>query len=958
MMKRIMLLTIAALFLQNISADRRDAVKAQAKANEFYSRVCKSPADMQLIQHNLPMREKGDGEADDYFVFTPEGEKGFIIISGSTQLPDVVGYSPTDDFNINNMPDALKSFLEAYSDYVDSVEDGEAEVSIGNSAVRSSRSVVAPMLQTHWNQGSPYWNMCPIIDGVNTYSGCVATAMAQVMKYYNYPTSGSGQATNSVSSETIDFSQSVYDWDNMLNDYLYYYEGDQLIPAWSQTEADAVAKLMIDCGYAVGMEYSTSASGAITSMVSNALVNNFGYSPNLKYLPRSAYNTYNWISMVRQNLEAGMPLIYSGRGDQGGHAFVCDGIDADNLMHINWGWSGYCDGYYDIDILAAAQDGSIAGSFNQNQAAIFGIRPIESTESASDYALLPTLCNSLTITSQTSTLLYQSVKVNAAKIENCTGKDLTGSFGYRIFDSEGNVAYSATTYSNISFAAGTYYSNLAFTFKLSYVSPGDYTIVLSWQNENGVWSDLAVGDCIDRIYASKTLTETTFSLPSEFAAPIVATLSTIDDTMFVGKEFNITTTLTNYNSTDTTDEIRLAIIPSDEYSDSCDLADYAVTEFTPVTIAASSTTSIEFSNLKLDGVGEYILATESSSGTMECVSLTLKAVEASMPQVVGDIIFNGDINAGSEVEIEFSIISATDYNGYLRLALVSNESVSSPQAVARRFEVENESTTVNSDDSYTIAEISLTADMESSIIATVPIAKNVTAENISLSMEFTDPLTGEFVQTHVTDQDIFSDITVTEYVAVLPIITDNPSYENGTDIRPCITNYLNLPLFAEDTFVGEIYATCIIDNFTLVDGEIVAVNLSEGETSTIALPVAGAPYAYNGTFRMSIFYKADGESDFIELATDDYAEDLTFSIINGQTDVALNKVEIATAVSTPLGIRLNTPNKVKATIADTNGLILFTGIVEGTRDIEISQKGMIIIKLENNNNIHINKVIR
>ena len=209
---------------------------------------------------------------------------------------------------------------------------------------------VAPLIKTKWYQMAPYNDMVPTIGGKRCPTGCVATAMAQVMKYYKWPMKG----TNSIKYDTpdydqktcdVDFSQSVYDWDNMLDVYGTRSEPDNF--TCSEANRQAVAKLMSDAGAALHMQYATDESGASSGEILSAATYYLGYNSQLYH--QNDYSLKQWLSLIKQDLDEGCPLVCCGNADMmRGHCYVLDGYDSNDYLHVNWGWAGDGDGYYSL----------------------------------------------------------------------------------------------------------------------------------------------------------------------------------------------------------------------------------------------------------------------------------------------------------------------------------------------------------------------------------------------------------------------------------------------------------------------------------------------------------------------------------------------------------------------------------------------------------------------------------
>lgn len=317
-----------------------------------------------------------------YYVFANGEDKGFTIVSGDDRMPEVVGYSAQGTYDPDHLPANYVGFMKAYQETVEALLKGDAQVSGGLAEVRQWRAeragtaAVAPLLDgIKWDQREPYNNMCPLYDGTNrSVTGCVATAMAQVMMYYQYPkelkTTIKAYNTQTYGIQIPEISSgATYDWDNMLPDYS---KSD-----YNSAQADAVAKLMYHCGAAVKMDYGPLSGANVTPAI---LATYFGYDADLMQdLTRTVFTLQQWMTLIDNELKAKRPILYSGQASDGGHEFVCDGSDGKGLYHINWGWGGYQDGYFDLTILQPTKGGAGSGSavdgYNRNCSMIIGIAP-------------------------------------------------------------------------------------------------------------------------------------------------------------------------------------------------------------------------------------------------------------------------------------------------------------------------------------------------------------------------------------------------------------------------------------------------------------------------------------------------------------------------------------------------------------------------------------------------------
>lgn len=341
------------------------------------------------------VRKQGDkGEMNlslqSYYVFPNANSKGFTIVSGDDRLPEIVGYSSQGSYDENNLPEGFVSFMEAYQNLYNKVNLGDAEALKNLAEIKAwrnkknasaaSTSAVAPLLgNIEWDQTSPYNNMCPKYDSVHVAAtGCVATAMAQVMAYYKYPKQlkadipGYVNRWNGIPMEipTITREEGVYDWDNMLPKYNKEANA-------TQQQKDAVAKLMYHCGAAVRMSYGPESGAAVSS---SKLAKYFGYDADLMMdLSRSSFTLDKWMQIIDTELAAGRPVLYGGQSSENGHQFICDGKDENGLYHINWGWSGNQNAYFDLSILNPEKGGTGSGSaadgFNRYCTMTIGIAP-------------------------------------------------------------------------------------------------------------------------------------------------------------------------------------------------------------------------------------------------------------------------------------------------------------------------------------------------------------------------------------------------------------------------------------------------------------------------------------------------------------------------------------------------------------------------------------------------------
>ncbi len=315
-----------------------------------------------------------------YYIFNIEKNNGFVIVSGDDRAKDILGYSDSGSFPTENMPENFRNWMAFYE------KELKALASIPDTSIVSSTNIPAkintnafatsinPLLGTiKWDQSAPYNILCPFIGSKQAPTGCVATAMAQIMKYHQWPLAGAGAKTYKPYEVddplTVDFSKATYDWANMANTYDGY--------SSTAIQDTAVATLMYHCGVAVSMEYSAYSSSAYSNDIPAALSTYFGYDENAQLYVRDYYSEAEWIQMIKKELNSKRPILYGGASiDGSGHQFICDGYDSENLFHFNWGWNGTCNGYFELSSLNVETPGigGGTGGFSVGQDIITGIR--------------------------------------------------------------------------------------------------------------------------------------------------------------------------------------------------------------------------------------------------------------------------------------------------------------------------------------------------------------------------------------------------------------------------------------------------------------------------------------------------------------------------------------------------------------------------------------------------------
>lgn len=330
-----------------------------------------------VYTHNMPKSNRAA------FYIVNVGDGSFVLVSADDVAHQILGYSFDKSFPIAEdgsvqLPPHIKGFFDDLAAQMEAAIEKEpnraADADWTQSAAKASYRApsnlpesVDPLINTTWDQGQFYNALCPTDangpDG-HVWTGCVATAMAQIVKYWGYPIHGRGMHSydSNYGTLSVNYAESNYDYNNMP---------DALTSESSETQVNAIAKLMYDCGVAANMEYGVSESSAFPQEARAALINFFRFSPDLSFVEKSFFSNDEWNNLMREDLAANHPIIYSGFGT-GGHTFVLDGYKEDDYFHFNFGWSGFADGWY---LMSAVNPGS--SDYNSSQSAIVGIVPDE-----------------------------------------------------------------------------------------------------------------------------------------------------------------------------------------------------------------------------------------------------------------------------------------------------------------------------------------------------------------------------------------------------------------------------------------------------------------------------------------------------------------------------------------------------------------------------------------------------
>ena len=328
-----------------------------------------------------------------YYIFNVGNNGGFVIVSGDDRTNPILGFSDEGAFDPNNVPANMQSWLKGYEEQIkalDTMSDSEAKRLLAAPKLRATvdtRNSIAPMISTKWDQATPYWNECPQFmnsddeaDGYElAYTGCVATAMSQIMKFYEYP----AQTSQVIPAYSFTYSDGNYNYSTVqmpelpITTFDWAHMKDSYTGAEDEVYTTAVAHLMLYVGCSIKSQYGVSATGAYTDDIPKGFAQ-FGYGSKLAY--RNDYTQDVWEGMVYDELAAGRPMIYNGTaGSGGGHSFICDGYEYGNYYHINWGWGGMGNGYFQLAVLNPHESGiggsSSAEGYNMKQNIVYNVIP-------------------------------------------------------------------------------------------------------------------------------------------------------------------------------------------------------------------------------------------------------------------------------------------------------------------------------------------------------------------------------------------------------------------------------------------------------------------------------------------------------------------------------------------------------------------------------------------------------
>lgn len=441
-MRRLTILVLLAVASLHICAAPIDPAKAKGIALKALTSLKNVEAG--ASEANLSNESKSrlgiNDSAPAFYIFNSTDSAGFVIVSGDDAFPSIVGYSDKDIVGTDRpLPDGLHLYLEAYTRYVEDVRQGRIEAPVLTEDTAEPTVIVEPLIECEWGQSDPFNYYCP--EGYPV--GCVATAMAQIMYHYKWPETGTGKASYSWNGKTLaeDFSTHTYDWSAMKKTAA----SNRLGKA-----RDAVARISYDCGVATQMNYGAGGSGTYDDLAMVAFYKFFGYTAStIDIVRRDCCNsTEEWERIIRKELDALRPIQFSaasptGEGsDAAGHSFIVDGYDSNGFVHVNWGWNGSGDGFYDMSLMDVDNY-----QFYLKQSAIIGIVPNYEYKESKRKQFRLHITEGPVVSEGYAPATANEFSVRFSSVYNYSASTRVYYFGLGIFDKNGNFLDDVSVYS-------------------------------------------------------------------------------------------------------------------------------------------------------------------------------------------------------------------------------------------------------------------------------------------------------------------------------------------------------------------------------------------------------------------------------------------------------------------------------------------------------------------------------
>lgn len=601
------------------------------------------------------------------YVYSLNDDNGYIVLSADDEAVPMLGYSDSGEFDAASINPTMQWWLDEYAAQIKWLRDNpNTDRYLTTTATTTAKQNIEPMVKTKWNQGAPFNNMCPVDDGNHCVTGCVATAMAQIVNYHKLPAdNGIGSASLDYNGTTysFDFANESFDWDNMLDSYKGSY---------TDVQADAVAKLMYACGISAQISYGVSASYGSDENVATALINNFGFDKGIRMYFREFYTLSEWNDLVYNQLKDYGPVQYGGANSNAGHAFVCDGYNVGDFFHINWGWGGSSDGYFKLTALDPDTQGigGSLGGYNIGQDMVGNICAPRA-DSQPSYSMY--VQNALSVSADELDL-GTSGSISGTFV-NSSFATLNGSLGYRLEPVSGGDDIYGTSLSGVSILHNYGYKSISFSLPAT-LAEGSYRLVPLWKlSTDSQWRtfDISVGNP-KYINVLVEGSKASFTVPA--TVKLQAEVKSFDSPFFVDKTFALTVKLTNNFDTEYLGTVFAAILTADG-STQVGYAESFMADVMP-----GETTEISYSSkfVVLDGQtiteGDYLIVLGDAYGRIisSGYTINMQAAPADQGSISVSSLAVKDADGVNAFDLEFTAdVTCTDgyYIGLLHAYIFS-----------------------------------------------------------------------------------------------------------------------------------------------------------------------------------------------------------------------------------------------------------------------------------------------
>lgn len=645
-------LLLTATTLLQVNAREISQNEALDLANNF---LLSQPTSMKRLPGNA-LTIAYTANDNEIYVFNRGENNGFVIVAGDDMADNtILGYSDEGNFDYNNMPDNMRYWIDQYQQ-----EIALARTSQKRAAQDVRQSLfdkdVAPLVEARWGQDAPFNNLCPMYGGsTRCATGCVATAMAQIMYHHKWPEHGVGEKLimNGSQDETIDFANTTYQWDVMTPVYS---------SLSTEEECNAVATLMYHVGRSVDMIYSN-ASGAVSADAAYAWATYWNYDKSVVHRDRKYYTIDEWESMIKEEIDNNRPILYHGQSEEGGHAFVLDGYNSNGYVHINWGWYGMSNGYFMLHALTPEHQGTggFKGGYNNGQGAIFGIQPNKGGNAAIEIT-----AESLYIAPGTYTL-GEELEALASSLTNGGWHSASFSIGFMLHDTN-NQLIETIACGDLTIPGSNNKGKVTLKFNLpTTLADGTYRMYLAHSTGQDTWKHVGINPAAAPFY-NVIVENGQATINSDTEGEIWATSVVCNNDKIYSNRFTtFTITMSNTRIYEYFGSIHVSIYESkgkfeQRKSDAIALAIPAGSEIVleiPIKIGVAK--------------GDYcIFITDSKKKKLsEALPITVLAEPASIDLQVSNMQLTN--TAKDQLEVQYSITNnGEDYSGQIRAWVLFN----------------------------------------------------------------------------------------------------------------------------------------------------------------------------------------------------------------------------------------------------------------------------------------------